>query len=342
MSFNRRRMGLGMGLLLGLACIGWVSADDNKEKETPPAEAASELVSPEFVEHLDIDAASAALRDEDEDALVEIGEKLGAAERALQKPNPALSAMKFFEMAIGVAQRRHDVKALDKQASQIKATKVLNDASKKLLLTHIERAKKLAASPRKIDAGPGLKASEVSAESVALYKTFSDEIRNTQEYGIEEDLEPIADGVKQLSEFHPKQREHLVKLLGEARSAIKERGEVDPAVMKLASASRFVFGSDPGIRIYGPASVPANSKFVLVVVPVANKQGLKAGTLFASASSRAVTVAAKTPWQGKPTSVPVALAGQPGMTIGVKFSLAEKGPFATWTGRTVPGTGPKK
>ena len=72
MSLHRMRLKLGMGLLLGLAYIGWVSADDTKEKDTPTATPSSGLVSPEFAEHLDVDATSAALRGENEEALMAI------------------------------------------------------------------------------------------------------------------------------------------------------------------------------------------------------------------------------------------------------------------------------
>ncbi len=333
MSWNRKRIQLGVVLMLGLACLGLVAADDTKKA---PAENSSGLVAPEFAEHLDVAAASAALRDEDEAALLEIGEKLGAAERAVQKPNAALPAIKFFEMAISVAQRKHDLKALDGVATKIKATNVLSDPDKATLLAKIEGTKKLVASPRKIDAGPGLKASEVSAESVALYKTFLEEIRNTQEYGTEEELMILVDAIKQLREFHPKQREHLLKRIGDVRVAIKERDEVDPAAMKLVASSRY-FPSEPGLRVVGPNTVAANGTFMLAVIPFPPK-GLNAGTLFASASSRAVTVAAKTSWSGKPILVPVTVKGNPGMTISVKLGLAEAGPHFTWTGRTVLAT----
>ena len=333
MTLNRMRVVQGMVLLLGLSCLGWTSADDAKKA---PAENSSGLVAPEFAEHLDVAAASAALRDEDEDALLEIGEKLGAAERAIQKSNPVLPAAKFFELAIIVAQRKHDLKVLNELATKIQLTKVLSDSDKATLLAKIEGAKKLVASPRKIDAGPGLKASEVSAESVALYKTFLDEIRNTQEYGTEEDLMILVDAIKQLREFHPKQREHLMKRIGDMRVAIKERDEVDPAVMKLVASSRS-FTIEPGIRVVGPSTVPANGTFTLVVIPFPPK-GLQAGTLFGSASNRAATIAAKTPWSGKPILVPVTVNGQPRMTIGVKLGLAEDGPLLTWTGRTILAT----
>ena len=333
MSWNRKRIQLGVVLMLGLACLGLVAADDTKKA---PAENSSGLVAPEFAEHLDVDAASAALRDEDEETLLEIGEKLGAAERTLQKQNPVLPAIKFFEMAISVAQHKHDLKVLDGLVIKIKATKVLSDRDKATLLAKIEETKKLVASPRKIDAGPGLKASEVSAESVALYKTFLEEIRNTQEYGTEEELMILVDAIKQLREFHPKQREHLLKRIVDVRVAIKERDEVDPAAMKLVASSRF-FPSEPGIRVVGPSTVPASGKFTLVVIPFPPK-GLKTGTLFGSTTNRAVTVAAKTPWSGKATLVPVTVNGQPGMSIGVKLGLEEGGPLLTWTGRTILAT----
>lgn len=265
MSLNLKCAALGVALSSCLIGLGWLSADETKEKN-PPSETSSGLVAPEFAEHLDVDAASAALRDGDDVALLAIGEKLGAAERAAGKPN-TLPAFVLFQGAIRAAQFRRDVKALGEIEKAVKSTMALKPVEKTALVKMIEFARKFASAPRKIDAGPGLKPNEVSAESVSLYNTFTGEIRTTQEYGTEEDLDPLADGIKQLNEFHPKQREHLMKLLGEARSVIKERGEADPALAKLAAASRQTSGYHKNLRIAGPDVVVPGPSYYLAMMP---------------------------------------------------------------------------
>ena len=262
MFWNQQRLALSTTLVLALACIGWVSAEDAKEA---PAKSSSELVSPEFAEHLDEDAASIALREEDDSALLGIAEKLGAAERTAGKPNQKLPSARLFHAAIQAAYNKGDLKLLAQAEAAIKASKSLRDSEKLDFLKKIDLMKKGGAARRKIDPGPGLKANEVSAESVSLYNTFKNEIRTTQDYGAEEELDPLADGIKQLSEFHPKQREHLMKLIGEARSAIKERGEADPALAKLVAVSR---GAPTGdFKILGPTSAPEGAIFVLTIIP---------------------------------------------------------------------------
>ena len=225
-------------VLLGL--IGPVRSSEDVANPKPSSEAAAALVAPEFAKHLDIDAAVAAYRAEDADVLLAIGQKLGRAERSIGKINQPLPAVSFYRMAIHIGRNNHDLKKLDQLETSISAANHLSKPDQQQLLADLGMAKKFAGASRRIDAGPGLKPNQVSAEAIVLYNTFAREIRITQEYGTEEDLRQLVDAIRQLRELHPKQRDHLATMVSTARVAIRERGRSDSPQALFATVSRSV------------------------------------------------------------------------------------------------------
>ena len=323
-----KSVALGVIALLGVAGGVW-SAED-AANPPPSSEAAAALVAPEFVKHLDVDAAVAAFRADDADALLALGEKLSLAERTVGKPNAPLPASTFYLITIHIARNNHDLKRLDQLEALIGGAKQISESDKKLLLAEIALARKFSAGARKVDAGPGLKPSEVTAEAIALYHTFVREIRITQEYGSEDELTQLVDGIKQLRELHPKQRDHLAKMATTAKVAIRERTNADPVLVMLASVSR---NTDSGLRILGPAQVPLDGAVSLVVIAT-NPEGRKPGQLHLR-SSAGVKVPASLAWSGTPLVIPATIKAGTGARVFVSAGLNDKSNLMTWNAQTV-------
>lgn len=311
-----------------LAFDGSLRAADEVPKAS--SEPASVLVSPEFSKSLNVDAAVAAYRAEDAMSLLAIAEKLGAAELALGKKNQALPAVALYRAAIHAAQEQSDLKSLDQIQTALRSGKSLPAEDQQALLTELNLAKQLASASRRVDAGPGLKPNQVSAEAISLYNTFAKELRITQEYGTEEELEQLVDGIRQLRELHPKQREHLVKLAGTALVAIRERDKVDSPLVALNSVSRSLTS---GLRILGPGEVPVNGTASLVIIST-GPAGANSGKLHFRASS-GVTMPENLAWDGMPMVIPVSILGEPGRPVFVSVGLTEKADSITWNAQTV-------
>ncbi len=302
------------------------AAEDVPQVSSEPA---AVLVSPEFAKDLSVDAAVAAYRAEDAMSLVAIAERLGAAELALGKKNQALPAVALYRAAILTAQERADLKGLDQIQTTLQSSKSLSAEDRQALLTEISLAKQLASASRRVDAGPGLKPNQVSAEAISLYNTFAKELRITQEYGTEEELEQLVDGIRQLRELHPKQREHLVKLAGTALVAIRERDKVDSPLVALNSPSRSLTS---GFRVLGPGEVPVNGTASLVIIstgPAVEKPGK-----LHFRASRGVTMPESLAWDGIPMVIPVSILGEPGKPVFVSVGLTEKANSITWNAQT--------
>ena len=313
-----------------LVLVGLVQAAEDVALPKPSSESAAALVAPEFSKHLDVDAAAAAWRADDAEALLTIAEKLGAAERVVGKANPSLSAMALYRAAIYAAQHNHDLKRLDRLEEVIGAAQHLSQADRQALLADLGLARKFSGASRKIDAGPGLKPSQVSAEAIVLYNTFTREIRITQDYGTEEDLEQLVAAIKQLRELHPKQRDHLASMAKTAKVAIRERDMPNSPLIRLASVSRSVTS---GLRILGPGEVPLNGTATVVVIPTGQATA-KSGQLHFR-SSAGVQVPDNLVWTGKPVVIPVTIKVAPGAPVFVSVGLNDRADSLTWNAQTV-------
>ena len=328
MSVPFKSVVLGVIALLGV--VSEVRSADDATSPQSASAATAALVAPEFVKHLDVDAAVAAFRADDADALLAIGEKLGQAERTVGKPNAPLPASVFYLIAIQIGRNNHDLKRLDQLETVIGEAKHISPSDKKRLLAEIALARKFSAGARKVDAGPGLKPNEVSAEAIALYHTFVREIRITQEYGSEDELAQLVDGIRQLRELHPKQRDHLAKMATTAKVAIRERTNADPVLVMLASVSR---NTDSGLRILGPAQVPLDGAISLVVIAT-NPAGRKPGQLHLR-SSTGVKVPQNLAWSGTPLVIPATIKAGAGTRVFVSAGLNDKANLLTWNAQTV-------
>jgi hypothetical protein len=289
------------------------------------SESAAVLIAPEFAKDFDVDAAVAAYRAEDAKSLLIYAEKLGAAELAIGKKNQALSAVTLYRAAIQAAQERSDLKALDQIQKAIHSGMSLPASDQQTLLTELDLAKQLASASRRVDAGPGLKPNQVSAEAISLYNTFAKELRITQEYGTEEELRQLVDGIRQLRELHPKQRDHLIKMAGTALVAIRERDKVDSPLVAFNSVSRSLTS---GLRILGPGEVTANGSVSLIVIATGPTSEKPAKIHLRG--SRGVKVAESLEWNGHPLVIPSTILGEPGMPVFVSVGLTEKADSASW------------
>ena len=312
-----------------LVFAGLLQSAEEVAKPKPSSESAAALVSPEFAEHFDVDAAAAAFRADNAEALIALGEKLAAAERAKGKSNPPLPAKDLYRLAIQIAQRNHDLPLLDRMDKQLRSDKQLSKSDSQSLMTEIGVARKIAAGSRKIDAGPGLKANQVSAEAIALYNTFVKEIRITQDYGTEEELTQLVDGIRQLRELHPKQREHLAQMATTARVAIRERDTVEGPLTQLVAVSRSVVS---GLRIIGPGEVSPNGTVSLVVIPT-GPASTKPGQLHFRASP-GVQVPEHLEWSGKPVVVSAIIKAAAGTRVFVSAGLDAKANSLSWNAQT--------
>lgn len=301
-------------------------ADDST---TPSSDQVAALVAPEFTSHLDVDAAIAAFRADDSETLLAIAERLGAAENSTGKKNPALSALALFRAAIQAALHRNDPKCLEQLNQALKTSKALSGEDRQELLAEFDLSQKLAGDSRRIDAGPGLKPNQVSAEAISLYNTFAREIRTTQEYGTEEDLELLVDGIRQLRELHPKQREHLAKLAFSARVAIKDRGKLEPPLVQLVQVSRSLTS---GWRVLGPSEVPSEGTIHLVVIPSTRSATTASQLQFRS--SAGITVPKDLAWNGSPLVIPVTIKASPGKPVFVSVGEAGKASTVSWNAQT--------
>jgi hypothetical protein len=138
------------------------------------------------------------------------------------------------------------------------------------------------------------------------------EIQRTQQFGTEDDLNSLLDAVRQLSELHPKQIEHLLKIADSVRVAIRERGGKKSPLTLLASRTRSTSG---GYRLIGPETIPAEGTFSLVIIPD-GEGGEKPATLHLKASP-GVTLPNQVEWKGRPLVIPVSIKSKPGSIIAV-------------------------
>lgn len=318
--------------LTAATCLVFASRAPSAEDATntkPSSDSAAALVVPEFSKHLDIDAATAAFRAEDAEALFAIAEKLSAAERAAGKSNTPLPARTLYRAAVRVAQQSQDQQQLDTLKELIGTAKQLAKDDQLLLLTEISATRKLTGRTRKVDAGPGLRPSETTPEAIVLYHTFVKEIRITQEYGTEEDLELLVGGIKQLRELHLKQRAHLEQVATTALVAIRERGGVDVDFGKLAAVSRSI---STGLRIVGPGEAPTNGIVWLAILPT-GPAASKPGQLHFRGST-GLQVPEKLEWSGQPLVVPVTIKTTSGKQLFVTAGLTANANSLTWNAQT--------
>ena len=318
--------------LTAATCLVFASRAPSAEDAVntkPSSESAAALVAPEFSKHLDVDAATAAFRAEDAVALFAIAEKLSEAERAAGTTNTPLPARTLYRAALRVAQQSQDQQQLDTLKELIGTAKQLAKDDQILLLAEITATRKLTGRTRKVDPGPGLRPRDTTPEAIVLYHSFAKEIRITQEYGTEEDLKLLVSGIKQLRELHPKQREHLETLSHTAIVAIRERGDIDGANMKLAAVSRSI---STGLRIVGPGEAPTNGTIWLAVLPTgpaASKPGL-----LHFRGSAGLQVPENLEWSGKPLVVPVTIKTTAGKQIFVTAGLTANANSLTWNAQT--------
>ena len=323
MSVPLKSIALGAAALLGL--VSFVRSAEDVAIPKPSSEAAEALVAPEFAKHLDVDAAAAAFQAEDVEALLAIGQKLGRAERSAGKTNQALPAVAFYRMAIHIGRNNNDLKKLDQLEALIGAANHLSKTDQQQLLADLSLARKFSGASRKINAGPGLKPNQVSAEAIVLYNAFAREMRITQEYGTEEGLEQLVDSIGQLRELHPKQRDHLATMAKAALVAIRERGKPDSPPAALAAVSRSVTS---GLRILGPGEVPLNGATSLVVISAGGASAKSEQLHFRS--SAGVQVPDKLAWTGKPLVIPATIKAAPGTPVFVSVGLNDKADSLTW------------
>lgn len=297
---------------------------------TPSSDQVAALVAPEFANHLDVDSAIAAFRADDSETLLAIAERLGTAENSTGKKNPALPALTLFRAAIQAAMHRNEPRRFEQLNQTLQTSKALSAEDRRELLAEFDLSQKLGGDSRRIDAGPGLKPNQVSAEAISLYNTFAREIRTTQEYGTEEDLELLVDGIRQLRELHPKQKEHLAKLAFSASVAIKERGgKLEPPLVQLVQVSRSLTS---GWRVLGPSEVPSEGTIHLVVIP-STRNTTTAGQL-QFRSSAGITVPKDLAWNGSPLVVPVTIKAAPGKPVFVSVGETGKTGTVSWNAQT--------
>jgi len=262
-------------ILVGLLLILSGSVDLPVRGAEPPARSDEALVLPEFAAALDVERAASALRQQDSATLAALASRLGDAERKAGRQNP-LSAATLFRAALQSAQQQHSLDAVNAVEKAL-VSAALAESDRSALQDLAATARKIVTAPRKPEIGPGLKPRDVTPESVALYNAFLREIRVMKDYGLDVDVQPIADAVEQIREFHPKQRAHLLKLLGEAQVAIRERETGDPTLTKLAMSARQT-GGTLDFRIVGPDVVEQGGTVLLALVPV-SAAAARPGTL---------------------------------------------------------------
>ena len=216
---------------------------------------------------IDLEQAAIAVRESDEEVLLGMAEKLGDSARGFPNPgqkNPALQGqITFLKGSINACRIKRDGKALDSIAKSIDANKGLPAPVKGELKGLINVTRAAIAAGRKLNPGPDLKTGEASPEAVSIYNAFVDEIAVTEEYGTKEDAAALEFAVKQLTELHAKQRDHLVVLLKDATKTIADRGAADQTLSLLASASRSL---ESGLKIVGPIGVRPGSTVHLKII----------------------------------------------------------------------------
>lgn len=322
------RRGLLLGVVVVLSrVVGALMAQE------PAPQAGRVLVLPELTASFDVDSASALLRDQDSAALCVVAARLGEAERRLGLTNP-VSAVMVYRAAIQSAADKQDPDALRTVEQAIRSSG-LGESDRSSLLTFAELLRGLASAPRKLDVGPGLKPRDVSPESVAIYQAFLREIRVARQFGLMEDVAPLANALEEIRELHPKQRDHLQKLLEEAQVVIRERGMGDSLIPKLAMTSRSIEGGTGDVRVLGPDALEKNVPATLVVIPV-TKRGSEPGRLHLKVTSGRLktagtdvsTLDGSREWNGKVQVIRV-VSTEPG-TASLALGLDAKVPACRW------------
>jgi hypothetical protein len=250
-------------ILVGAVVTGLlIQAGLPAEEPAATPEAESSLAAPEFVDSFDPLAASAALREDDGDALLEQAERLAAAEAEKGKVNGPLPASALYRGALAAFHRAGQSDKLKETRGKIDGAKLSQEDRTQLIAT-LDQLEATGSAARKVDVGPGLKPKDVTPESVALYQSLKKELAAIREYGTDDDLRDAASTIKQLRELHPRQRQHLIEMASVAQVAIRERGQGDTMLAQLAGASRG--GTQSGIRMYGPAVVREGEEILIVL-----------------------------------------------------------------------------
>lgn len=219
---------------------------------TPEAAApAPNFDDPAFDRYVDLLLLGQAWDTLDPVLLTDCAMQLAEGERILMRSHKAVSSTQLLDLAAKVAADKRDTATLDRLAKVHSASK--NSGA----LEQINAAKKLAGASRKVDPAMSVSATDTSPDQLALYQDAINGVKaaglvgdRTYFDGLEEGLNNKQSVLVNLSEA---QRNHLKKIMGEARSSMPKDG--DPALAdtlsKLKDASRQNVRHGVGSIIHG-------------------------------------------------------------------------------------------
>lgn len=208
------------------ACGGFLAiivshAAASAEEGKPPANAAveipSDLIDRDFDGMVDLAQLQRSLRSLDRPKLIVQAEALAEAERRVGHPHRGISADAVFRVLLRAIADARDAAALESTAM------TLQRLQKEDLLPAVEQTRKLMSAPRKLDLGPDVPVSEVSAEGIVLYNTLKEQIRVARVIGDAEVLRELKQQSGLLEELHPKQRGYLSRLADDSLAALPVR-----------------------------------------------------------------------------------------------------------------------
>jgi hypothetical protein len=205
---------------LALSC-GDSTGADAAAPTAPPAQTAvyqeaipADLQDPAFADAIDLRVLQRAIRNLDRGDLLAAAAKLAQAERRIGRPHKGISADAVFGVLLRAIAEARDRDALEQTA------KALEELDKGDLLPAVEQTRKLLSAPRKLDVGPGVPRSEVSAEAIVLYNALKEQIRVAKVVGNPDVLRALRQQVVGLEELHPKQRAYLERVVEESLAAL--------------------------------------------------------------------------------------------------------------------------
>ncbi len=204
----------------------------------PAPATAPDLNDPAFDRYVDLMLLGKAWNELDPALITDCALQLAEGERILMRSHKAVSSKQLLELAAKVAADKRDTATLDRLATVCNATK--NTAT----LEQVTSARKLAGATRKVDPAMSVSAVDTSPDQLALYQ---EAINGSKAAGILgdsiyfENLEAgLADKTSVLVNLSEAQKNHLKKIMGEARDTMPKESAPGLAetLTKLKDASR--------------------------------------------------------------------------------------------------------
>jgi hypothetical protein len=203
-----------------------------------------------FERYVDLAELRGAILDLDSARLCDVALGLANGERVLLRSHKGLPSSRVFQLALEAAAEKRD------KATLARLVKIFESNKNAEMAKRAKQAIALAGPGRKVDPSLLVSADSMSAEALALYRSFLEQINTAKALRDRATLEDLDQSVSALPELGAKQRsalrgrikdalDSLPAAKGKAKKAVAEDDEDEDALLrKLAASAR-------GAKSYG-------------------------------------------------------------------------------------------